>query len=212
MPEGYPPAPVGTNGFAVAGFVLSLLAVVPLGVIFSIIGLVKARSSGQRGRGLAIAGLVISTLWGLLFVVGIAAYVSGRADRDASGAVVSPGRVNVSSLKVGDCIQLPGDSATSVIDVTGVPCATPHDGEVYVLAQLTSTGDYPGDGQVQNDAAAKCQAAFEPFVGKAFDDSTLGFTFIYPQKQEWGRGGRTVTCIVTADHAQTTGSLKGSAK
>lgn len=58
-----------TNGFAIAGFVLTLIGlfcgyytydIVPLlGLIFSIVGLVKSKEYGS-GRGLSIAGIVIS--------------------------------------------------------------------------------------------------------------------------------------------------------
>lgn len=58
------------NGFAIAGFVLSFLGGL-LGLIFSILGIVKAPSYGGRGKGLAIAGLVITFLWFviLLFIL-----------------------------------------------------------------------------------------------------------------------------------------------
>jgi hypothetical protein len=64
------PTPTRTNGMAIAGFVLSFFCS-PLGLIFSAIGLSQTnRDPSQSGRGLAIAGLVISivsTLFALLF-------------------------------------------------------------------------------------------------------------------------------------------------
>jgi hypothetical protein len=54
---GYPAAPQ-KNGFAVAGLVLSILPL--LGLIFSILGLNRAGKVGGKGKGLAIAGLVLS--------------------------------------------------------------------------------------------------------------------------------------------------------
>jgi hypothetical protein len=63
-----------TNGMATAGFILALLTLflgwIPLlgwlmwllGLIFSAIGLGNANSAGGTGRGLAIAGLIISLL------------------------------------------------------------------------------------------------------------------------------------------------------
>ena len=56
---GYPIAPQEQkNGFAVAGFVLSVTVI--LGIIFSILGLSRAGQIGGKGKGLAIAGLVLS--------------------------------------------------------------------------------------------------------------------------------------------------------
>ena len=72
-PGGYPPAPQygqppygpppaqGTNGMAIAGFVLSFLCSI-LGLIFSIIGLNQTKQRNQPGGGLAIAGIIISIL------------------------------------------------------------------------------------------------------------------------------------------------------
>jgi hypothetical protein len=56
-----PPAKAGTNGVAVAGFVLAFL-IAPIGLILSIIGLIKARRPGQKGKGLAIGGIVVALL------------------------------------------------------------------------------------------------------------------------------------------------------
>jgi Domain of unknown function (DUF4190) len=59
------------SGMAIAGLVLSLVGVIPcfwfwflqvpgyLGVIFSIIGLKATKGGARRGRGMAIAGLVV---------------------------------------------------------------------------------------------------------------------------------------------------------
>lgn len=48
-----------TNGMAIAGFILSFFCGFPLGLIFSIIGLTQAKKCNS-GKGLAIAGLIIS--------------------------------------------------------------------------------------------------------------------------------------------------------
>ena len=79
-PPGYAPygAPAqpqqGFSGMAIAGFVLSLIGAFPglwfwvlqipgyLGTIFSIVGLKQTKATGKRGRGLAIAGLVIGII------------------------------------------------------------------------------------------------------------------------------------------------------
>lgn len=58
---GQPPAATGTNGMAIAGFVLAFFCSL-LGLIFSIIGLNQTKARNQSGRGLAIAGIVISIL------------------------------------------------------------------------------------------------------------------------------------------------------
>lgn len=53
--------PQQKNGFSVAGIILSFTVL--LGVIFSILGLVRSGNIGGKGRGLAIGGLVLSLLF-----------------------------------------------------------------------------------------------------------------------------------------------------
>jgi hypothetical protein len=72
QPYGYPAPqqPTGSNGFAVAGLVLAFFFS-PLGLIFSIIGLVKSKSAG-KGKVPAIIGLIVSLL---SMAIGIAVFV-----------------------------------------------------------------------------------------------------------------------------------------
>jgi hypothetical protein len=68
---GRPPA-TGTNGMAIAGFILAFFCSI-LGLIFSIIGLNQAKARNQGGQGLAIAGIIISIL---SMVIGIAVFAT----------------------------------------------------------------------------------------------------------------------------------------
>ena len=81
------PGPRPENGCAVAGFVLSLLALVPIyGVFFAVAGTVVSaigvgQSRGARGaRRLAVAGLTASIALGLaqIFAVGALCWAVGH--------------------------------------------------------------------------------------------------------------------------------------
>jgi Domain of unknown function (DUF4190) len=72
-PVGMSPPSARYSGMAIAGFVLSLVALLPcfwiwiqvpgvLGVIFSAVGLRAIKQHQRRGRGLAIAGLVVGII------------------------------------------------------------------------------------------------------------------------------------------------------
>jgi Domain of unknown function (DUF4190) len=98
------PPPPGTNGFAIASFVLSFCGGL-LSVIFGIIALVQIRKSGQKGKGLAIAGLCISGVWVLLIGVGVIFAILEEPKRDASGTITTEGKISVNDLKTGDCIK-----------------------------------------------------------------------------------------------------------
>ena len=66
------------NKFAIAGFVLALVAMfinlyaIPavLGLVFSIMGLIQIKKGGFKNRGLAIAGIVLAAIalvWDILY-------------------------------------------------------------------------------------------------------------------------------------------------
>jgi hypothetical protein len=99
-PYGWAPAypgNAGTNGFAIAAFVLAIPPVCMftvgvgslLGVIFGIIGLRQTRRDGSRGRGMAITGIVLGAL-GLvvagLVVIGLAAAHSNNSTGSGNGS------------------------------------------------------------------------------------------------------------------------------
>lgn len=64
------------NSWAIIGFVLALISVffayigiIPLaGVVTNIVGLYKAKTLGGRGKLLAIAGLIISLIYTLVYL------------------------------------------------------------------------------------------------------------------------------------------------
>ena len=72
---GYPPPQrSGTSGMAIAAMVCGIcgfLCLVPglVGIILGAISLPQMKRSGQNGRGMAIAGIVVGALWIVLFVV-----------------------------------------------------------------------------------------------------------------------------------------------
>ena len=72
----YNRAPVSqTNGYAIAGFVLSFFIWI-LGLIFSVMGYNRSKLLGGSGRGLAIAGIVISIVSVVMYFIIIIASVS----------------------------------------------------------------------------------------------------------------------------------------
>ena len=74
---GYAPAPQRTNVMAILGLVFAFVFS-PLGLVFSAVGLSQTKKRGEGGRGLAIAGLILSILFLvlgiLLFFVFFAAF------------------------------------------------------------------------------------------------------------------------------------------
>jgi hypothetical protein len=89
---GYPyPRPNDTNGFAIASLVCSLVGILLLvigpllGIVFGIVGLTQIPRLGQRGRGLAIAGLTIGVIVLLLDVIGLIAMGTSTTSGGSGG-------------------------------------------------------------------------------------------------------------------------------
>jgi hypothetical protein len=149
--------------------------------------------------------------------LGVVAYnVATQADRDGAGAIVSGGSVDAFKMRVGDCFNdtaaLANDEAGEVSSLPGVPCAEPHDNEVYAVFDV-DVESFPGDEAMGDMAFSQCLARFEGFVGSVYEDSVLDVTALYPSDQSWSlQGDREVVCAVYDMNAEKlTGSAKDSA-
>lgn len=136
--------------------------------------------------------------------------ITGAETRDETGTIVDGGTTDVFALQVGDCI-VSSVGSDEVVEVPTVPCAEPHDAEVY--AELTlADGDYPGEDAIFAQGDDGCSDAFTGFVGQSAESSTLDFTYYYPTAASWAQGDRLITCIIDDPTGQTTGSLEGAAR
>jgi hypothetical protein len=87
----------------------------------------------------------------------------------------------------------------------------PHDSEAYAVVTVPD-GEYPGEADIKAQADAGCVAAFPEFVGIAYTESELEYTFYFPSVDSWAQGDREILCEVYDPDSQTTGSLAGSAR
>ncbi|MFT3797956.1 septum formation family protein [Microbacterium sp.] len=117
--------------------------------------------------------------------------------------------LDIFSLAVGDCFgDLSDDDVLS--SVTAVPCDQAHVYEVFYDFELPD-GEYPDDDQVADITWERCDAAFETFVGRAYDDSTLDYTYISPTEESWTNiDDRLVSCVIGSEGVTVTGSAQGS--
>jgi hypothetical protein len=148
--------------------------------------------------------------------LGVVAYnVATQADRDGSGAIVSGGNVDAFTMRVGDCFDdtsaLVSEEAGEVSSLPGVPCAEPHDNEVYAVFDVAFES-FPGNEAMGEHAFAQCLELFEGFVGSVYEDSVLDITALYPSDQSWSlQGDREVVCAVyDMNLNKLTGSAQGS--
>ncbi|GMA24783.1 hypothetical protein GCM10025864_25420 [Luteimicrobium album] len=91
---GYPPYPVQApmSGLAIASFVLSLVWLWGVGsilaLVFGLVALRQIKRTGQRGRGFAIAGVVISGVTILLLVLGVTLFLGAHDLNGGTGPSV----------------------------------------------------------------------------------------------------------------------------
>ncbi|GAB3270958.1 septum formation family protein [Microbacterium lacusdiani] len=171
----------------------------------------------HRARTIAAAGILTTTL-----AIGGCATIGqlfggGAPQRDdETNQVTESADVDVFQLQVRDCLSLGDDSQLSSASV--VPCSEPHTDEIYHEFELPD-GDWPGEEAVQQAADEGCYNAFEPFVGKAYEESVLEYIYLTPTEAGWtdtGLQDRLIQCVVyePGDGApvEIEGSLEGSAR
>ena len=188
-----PPAQTGTNPFAIAALVLGLIGAFPLGIIFALVALRQVRRTGQQGKGMAIAGLILSVLWLIAIVVMVSLFLADRAERDESGAISQGGDVMVHDLQVGDCMNGLKE-ADVVLTVDAVSCSEPHDAELYATVEVPD-GDWPGINELSLPAEQRCPDEMAENFEAAYNDDGVGLFFLHPTSASWREGDREIDCI-----------------
>jgi len=207
-PPPQPPQKPGTNGFAIASLIFGIIGGILLGFIFGFIALSQTKRTGQNGRGLALAGVILSSMWTVGIVLAIILAVTTSAKRDNGGAVTDGGSISATSLQVGDCVN--GlKNTTNLLSLPGVPCTQPHEGEVFAVFDLPA-GAYPGAAAVDQEVSRECNDRLGAYSPSAETNPDVGLFSVYPLEQNWQRGDRQVVCLATASSGgTTTGSIKG---
>jgi putative regulator of septum formation len=196
-PPGYYPPPPNipktTNWWAVVSLIFGVIGGVLISVICGIVGLNKAKQ-GHGGRGMSIAGLVLSGLWVLVAIAAVAIYF-----------VVGKGTVTATDVKVGDCLKEIPDG-TRVLTVETVECGESHAGEVFAVL-LMPEGDFPGASAIE-EYQNRCEPALASYSPDAITDDSVQLYVLYPTSETWQQGDRAVTCVATLDPPRA-GSIKG---
>lgn len=197
-----------TNGLAIAAFVTGLLGCLGVvGLVLGAVSLSQIAKKGGKGRGLAIAGIVLSCLW---LVGGIAAFaLSGNGSSDDAGAApkvtpTKPKEVDAEKMKLGDCIN-DNSGATStateapveVESVKIVPCTGPHDGEVTAVFRLKGYV-MPPEARLQQLALTGCKLRTQARINRDPAARGIANSYYYPTADSWKSGDRTVTCVAVA--------------
>lgn len=145
-PGGSGSEPPKTDGMSIAALVLSFLCcLAPIGVILGFVGLRRTKGGQRKGRGLAIAAIVIGIIVSLV-VAGFGAAFFVFAD-----SVVTP-----DNAKVGQCVNV--DDEDGSVFLYKKECSEEHDAEIVGIAEVTDDNRE----EIESSMAGYCATAIDP--------------------------------------------------
>ncbi|MEW1926725.1 DUF4190 domain-containing protein [Streptomyces sp. NPDC088360] len=202
------------NGFAIASLVLGILCCIPaVGLVLGLVALSQIAKKGERGRGMAIAGSILSALGIVLLVLAV---VTGGA-RDFMDGFRDAARESRNSsgfpIGKGECFNVPGsdlEGAKYAFEIDEAPCSDRHDGEV--IAQFRVNHEtFPGEDALTSLAARKCVDLDASYVLDSWVDiGDAELTYFMPDRETWSQGDRHITCLYGVVERERT--LKGTVR
>lgn len=229
-PPSYPPPGYGyqapprkpIDGVSVAALVFGLIGFMGLWVVGAICGIIGIRrtrpESVQRGRGLAVAGLILSALWAVVWVLGIASIIvfSNSSAGHQVSDVIHGKRALVFALSRGDCFEYAHNAPDAITygvftSVRRQDCSGPHDAEVIVADDIDAV-TYPGSQSLVDDARARCADSFAALRASHPKESGLTLVIQVPNEFAWKSSGKDtgtarIVCSVRDTAGQRTSAL-----
>ncbi|MER8039525.1 DUF4190 domain-containing protein [Streptomyces hydrogenans] len=218
MPYAGVPGPYGpygrpaatTDGLAIGSLVSGIVCCLPpLGLVLGIFSLRRIKRTGQGGKGLAVAGIVLSTISTLLVVLGlITGQIQDGIREFREGMREAASSRMPMELRAGECFLDDAGQGEYTLGVRVVDCAEPHDGEVTGRFEVTGFGSWPGDEALEKLGEERCDVMVGTYVRDTWTltAETLSL-YYYPDRQAWRQGERRIACGVGGEE-RTTGSLR----
>ncbi|MCU7822332.1 DUF4190 domain-containing protein, partial [Kitasatospora sp. DSM 101779] len=224
-PYGWQQPPLGPptawSGYAITSFVLGVLGFACCmwvgAIAFGVAALRTVRARNERGRGLAIAGVVLGGVWAvLLAVLMVLGVVFGDRgplgtgpfeDENGSDRSTSTG---VFDLAAGECfVKLGNGKGEDLTDVETVDCSEEHYGEVYATPRFTAFV-YPGKDGVVADAKKGCGDALFDYAPDSWAiPEDMEIHFFYPDQATWALDNdHYATCFMTDGSSAAKGMVR----
>lgn len=183
-----------------------MLLLAPLALVLGIVALRRTSAHGTRGRGAAVAAIVLGGLGTLGVVVAVVVgFLTAQTTRPLPGDVDSARDAHAVQLVTGTCIEeLPADGSVDVVRV--VPCAQPHEAQVVTEYDFAQDAVWPGQ------QAADARVARACVLDEAETAAGVRPVTWAPTEHGWSGGDRRGLCLAVLDGGGVTGSfLDGSA-
>ena len=168
----------------------------------------QTRHGNSRRKALAMAGVAAALVITLITVIAVT---------NSSGP--APNQLAFDQLRPGDCLVGSnmglGTSSPWPDYVTRVPCTKPHIAEIFFAGDIwPQSMPFPGQGTVNKESYARCDAAFAAYDGVSTQQSLFTFDDIVPFSDAWAAGSRSVACVayewISPGKVSVDFSLKGS--
>ncbi|MFD4377422.1 DUF4190 domain-containing protein [Streptomyces sp. NPDC058486] len=210
-PYGQPAAT--TNGLAVGSLVSGIVCCLPpLGLVLGVFSLRQIKKRGQGGKGMAVAGIVLSSISTLLVVLGL---VTGQIQEGVSafrdGMREAASARMPMELRTGECFLDDTEDGDYTLGVQVVDCAEPHDAEVTGRFEVTGFDAWPGERKLEELGEKRCDAMIATYVRDTWSLTEETWSLYYfPDRQAWREGEHRIACGVGGEE-RTTGSLRSDA-
>ncbi|WP_285366653.1 DUF4190 domain-containing protein [Streptomyces albipurpureus] len=212
-----PPTPP-VNGLSIVSLVSGIVCCVPpLGLIFGLISLSQIRRRGERGKGMAIAGTILSALSTLLTLTLLVTGFLGSAWEGFKDEMDETSRSRSTlDLRAGDCFNLPGRGASEEKEteaVEAVDCDGEHQAEIAGDLKITGFDGFPGARRLETLAEKSCQEINDDYAMDHWEvPGNMDYYYYLPTRESWRLGDRKITCgFATAKGETTLGSVRRDA-
>jgi len=207
-----------TNNLAIASLIVGVVCCYFgfIGIGLGIAALRQIKRTGERGRALAISGIVAGSLGMVLFalsVIGGSFSYDDFEDNGSKSSTVSPaGTSGLSAnspfrLTPGQCFERVGLGNAKVVD-----CGSAHFGEAYwTQATEEKSVMYPGEGVMTAEAEKLCLDRVDTYVADTWSIPEGVSTFyFYPDRASWKDPAthRIVCFLGNHDKSTRTGALQ----
>ncbi|MDR6325546.1 septum formation family protein [Actinoplanes couchii] len=176
-----------------------------VGMVLGIVGIVQSRRNGdRRGRNYGIAAVIISGLYLVFFIglVGLAIFREATDPvRDDAGVLRGERSIEVTALKVGDCVTDLDAQKGSRIDA--VPCSAAHSSEVVGVFQVPA-----GTADRLTAADEGCRKLYQTYTGTPAPEDDSEPNLYVAQVTATGYDEPDVLCFSHRDSGTSTGSVK----